>query len=169
MNPILTHVFRFIVFSLAQTFILNKLDLGFGAQVFLLPLYLFLLPFETNVLVLMAIAFGLGIYVDVLSNTMGLNASSLVFFAFLRPLVFNLFRPRDGYDSLKTPTIKDMGTSWFYAAFVTLLGAYLLWYFTLEFFRLSEILLILRNILSSLLITLVFVTIIQLFFLKRGV
>jgi len=88
MNPILTHVFRFIVFSLAQTFILNKLDLGFGAQVFLLPLYLFLLPFETNVLVLMAIAFGLGISVDVLSNTMGLNASSLVFFAFLEIGIF---------------------------------------------------------------------------------
>jgi hypothetical protein len=168
MNPILNQVLRFIAFSMVQTFVLNKLDLGLGAQVFLLPLYLFLLPFETNVLVLMAIGFSLGISVDVLSNTMGLNASSLVFFAFIRPLVFNSFRPREGYDTLKSPTLKDMGASWFYTTFVLLLSAYLLWYFTLEFFRLSEILLILRNLVSSLFITLICVTLMQLFFLKRG-
>jgi rod shape-determining protein MreD len=164
MRTIITHIGLFGLFFCLQVFVFNKLELGFGAQIFLLPLFLMVLPFEMNVFTLMGLGFVLGISVDALSNTYGLNASTLVLFAYLRPIVFESFRPREGYDPLKIPTANDMGWDWFLIVYGILFTSSLLWYFIWEIFRFSEILLVLRNLLTSIIASGIAVSISQFFF-----
>jgi hypothetical protein len=157
----------FLLFFCLQVFIFNRLDLGFGAQIFLLPLFLMLLPFDTNVFILMSVGFLLGISVDAFSNTAGLNASSLVLFAFLRPILFEAFKPRDGYDPLKMPTASDMGWDWFIIVFGILFCLTLIWYFILEIFRFEEFLLILRNVVMTLIASGIVIAVSQFFFFNQ--
>ncbi len=167
MKKIIRYALLFGLFFLLQVFVFNRLELGYGAQIFILPLYLMILPFETNVFFLMIIGFILGLSVDALSNTFGLTASSLVLFAFLRPLVFETFRPRDGYDPLKEPTASDMGWPWFLVVFGVLFSSALLWYFILEVFRWGETLLVLRNFFLSLIASGLVISVSQFFFFNQ--
>ena len=131
------------------------------------PLYIFLLPFDRSVISLLLAALVLGLTVDTTSNTFGLHTSSLLLFAYLRPVIFRVFSPRDGYDSLKTPSIFDMGNRWFVSTFSILLLCHHLWFFTLEAFSLSETLIILQKTLLSSVISFVVCVILQTIFIKR--
>jgi len=168
MNTIIRYALLFGLFFIMQVFIFNRLELGFGAYIFILPLYLMILPFETNVFALILVGFVLGISVDALSNTFGLTASSMVLFAFLRPIIFEAFRPRDGYDPLKFPTAGDMGWVWFVVVFGILFASSLLWFFVLEVFRWGETLLILRNFFCSLIASALVISVSQFFFFNTG-
>lgn len=167
MNPILQHIARFILYFILQVFVLNKIELGFGIHLFLLPLYIMLLPFEINVFLLLFLAFVLGISVDVFSNTYGLHASSLVVFAYFRPLVFRFFMPRDGYDPLKNPSFQDMRGYWFFSVYGLLLAIYLFWFFILEYFRISEFIQIFQNVILSFIFSLLIGSGFQLFLFNR--
>ena len=167
MKNMITYSALFGLFFCLQVFVFNRLEIGFGAQIFILPLFLMILPFETNVFGLMTLGFLLGISVDVFSNTFGLNASSLVLFAYLRPIVFESFRPREGYDPLKIPTASDMGWDWFLVVFGILFVSSLLWYFVWEIFRFAEILLVLRNLFMSVLVSAVAIGVSQFFFFNE--
>jgi hypothetical protein len=115
------------------------------------PLYIMLLPFDVSVIRLLFISFILGLCIDALSNTFGLHASALVFMAYLRPFVFRWFAPRDGYDSIKNPSIFHH-----------------LWFFTMESFSLSEILLILQKTVPSTLLSFIVCVILQTLLLKKS-
>ncbi len=167
MRNIILYTCLFVVFFVLQVFVLNRLDLGMGAQIFILPLFLMILPFDTSVYLLMLLGFMLGISVDGFANTFGLNASTLVLFGFLRPIIFDAFSPRDGYDPLKIPTASDMGWDWFLIVYGILFCGTLFWYFLWEIFRFSEVLLILRNLFMSTLASAVAVAISQFFFFNR--
>ena len=128
MNALITYFFRFFLFLILQIFIFNQLELGFGIYFLICPLFVMLLPFEINVYLMLGIAFLMGGIIDVFSNTYGLHASALLFFAYLRPFVFKLFSPREGYDSLKKPSVKDQGHLWFFSTYGLLLVFYLLYF-----------------------------------------
>lgn len=163
MRIIINYAFLFLLFFGLQVFVFNKLEIGYGALIFFLPLFLMILPFDTNVFVLMLLGFFLGISVDALSNTYGLNASSLVLFAYLRPMIFDFFRPREGYDPLKIPSARDMGWEWFAFVYGVLFLISLSWFCIWEIFSAREILLVLRNIISSFFASSVVVILSQLF------
>jgi hypothetical protein len=92
----------------------------------------------------------MGISIDAISNTYGLHASSLVLVAYLRPVLFKIFAPREGYDILKEGNIYEMGTRWFLYVFGLLLLIHHLWFFLLEIFRFNELLFVLRKTILSL-------------------
>ncbi|RCL71847.1 MAG: hypothetical protein DBW72_06715 [Flavobacteriales bacterium] len=116
----------------------------------------------------MVVSFFLGISIDLFSNTFGLHASSLVFLAYIRPIVFRWFAPRDGYDTIKTPSIFDMGNRWFLYVFGILLILHHLWFFTMESFSLAELLLILQKTFPSALLSFAVCIILQTLFLKKS-
>jgi len=138
MNSIITHIFRFIVFILLQGLVLNSLEVGLGIQLMIYPLFIMLLPFDTSVMLLLMSAFVMGFSIDSISNTFGLHTSSLLIVAYLRPFIFNMFSPRDGYDPLKEASIFEMGQRWFVSVFGVLLLIQHFWFFTLEMFNISE-------------------------------
>jgi len=167
MNAIPRYIFLCLIFLFFEVFILNKVELGMGSQLFILPLYIMLLPFETSVFVLMLIGFFLGIFADIMLNTFGINASSLLLTAFLRPIIFRIFILNEENYVTKRMTISNMGWAVFNLSYGLLLLIYTVWFVLLEVFRLSDWLLILRNIVLSFVASYLLAQIIQLFFRKN--
>ncbi|MEY3504789.1 MAG: hypothetical protein RL349_1385 [Bacteroidota bacterium] len=139
MNVVYKHTIRFVIFAFLQALVFNQLNIGFGIHLMIQPLFIMLLPFELAVIPMMGIAFLMGLVIDIVSNTYGLNTSSLVLMAYLRPILFKFYGPREGYDPLKEPTSQDMGANWFTVVYGILLGLHTFWFFLLEIFELGRI------------------------------
>ncbi len=150
MNEILKHSIRFVALFIIQAFILNQLEIGWGIQLMVYPLFIMLLPFDMGLIYLMLIAFGMGMLIDAISNTYGLHTSSLVLFAYLRPIIMKIFSPRDGYEKTREGNIFEMGTRWFVYVFGGLLAIHHFWFFLIEIFRLDELLFVLQKTILSL-------------------
>ena len=142
MNVVYKHIIRFVVLAFLQALVFNQLNIGFG-------IHLMILPFELTVIPMMGIAFLMGLVIDIFSNTYGLNTSSLVLMAYLRPIIFKLYGPREGYDPLKEPTSQDMGSNWFTVVYGILLGLHIFWFFLLEIFEIGRLGFILQKTLLS--------------------
>jgi len=168
MGRFYTFLFRFLLFVFLQVFIFNQLEINPYIHIMVSPLYIMLLPFEMSVIRLLLVSFLLGVFIDAFSNTFGLHASSLVFLAYIRPVVFRWFAPRDGYDNIKTPSIFDMGNRWFLIVFGSLLIFHHLWFFTMESFSFGELLLILQKTFPSALLSFTVCIILQTLFLKKS-
>lgn len=168
MGRFYTFLFRFLLFVFLQVFIFNQLEINPYIHIMVSPLYIMLLPFEMSIIRLLLVSFLLGIFIDAFSNTFGLHASSLVFLAYIRPVVFRWFAPRDGYDNIKTPSIFDMGNRWFLIVFGILLIFHHLWFFTMESFSFDELLLILQKTFPSALLSFTVCIILQTLFLKKS-
>ena len=166
MNVVYKHTIRFVIFAFLQAMVFNQLNIGFGIHLMIQPLYIMLLPFELTVIPMMGIAFLMGLVIDIISNTYGLNTSSLVLMAYLRPIVFKFYGPREGYDPLKEPTSQDMGASWFTVVYGILLGLHSFWFFLLEIFELGRIGFILQKTIFSGLLSFLLALLIQSFILN---
>ncbi len=149
MNVVYKHIIRFFVFVFLQALVFNQLNIGFGIHLMVQPLFIMLLPFELTVIPLMGIAFLMGLVIDIFSNTYGLNTSALVLMAYLRPIVFKFYGPREGYDPLKEPTSQDMGSNWFSVVYAILLGLHTFWFFLLEIFEIGRLGFILQKSILS--------------------
>jgi hypothetical protein len=167
MNVVTVNSIRFVILFLIQTLILNQVEIGWGIQFMIYPLLILLLPFEMTTIYVLLIAFGMGMAIDALSNTFGLHTSSLLVFAILRPGVFKLFAPRDGYENLKEGSIPQMGLPWFLYVFGLLLLVHHLWFFTLEIFRFDEISLVLRKTFLSLPLSITASILVQTFLVSK--
>ena len=167
MNEIVKHFWRFVIFLIIQVLVLNQLEIGFGIQIMVYPLFIMMLPFEINIFLLLGLSFLLGIGIDTFSNTYGLHASSLLLFAYLRPVIFKLFEPRDGYDALAVPDLFSMGFKWFIKSFGILIVAHHLWFFILEMFKLNEILYVLQKTSMSFVISFVLCILMQFILIRR--
>ncbi|MFN5912578.1 MAG: hypothetical protein ACK45H_14645 [Bacteroidota bacterium] len=167
MNVIVKNIIRFVFLLLLQALVLNQIEIGLGIQIMVYPIFILLLPFETGTLILLFLAFFMGILIDSISNTYGLHTSSLLLVAYLRPFVFNMFAPRDGYDVLKESTIYEMGSRWFLYVFGLLLLIHHFWFFLLEMFRIDAILFILQKTILSLPLSFGVAILLQMLFIRK--
>lgn len=167
MNEIIKHTSRFIILIVIQSLVFNQLEIGFGVQLMVYPLFIVLLPFELGITYMLLIAFAMGMAIDSISNTYGLHTSSLLVITYLRPMIFKVFGPREGYDVLKEGNIYEMGTQWFVYVFGLMLLIHHLWFFTLEIFRLDDIFFILQKIVFSLPLSFLFCLLIQAMFVSK--
>lgn len=167
MNKLLKNSLRFVLFLLVQTLILNQIEIGFGIQLMIYPLFIMLLSFDTGVLSLLAISFTLGICIDAFSNTFGLHTSSLLVFSFLRPVIFKLFDSREGYDLLLEPTVLNMGNGWFIKSFGLLLLIHHFWFYLLEMFKLNDMGYVLQKTVYSLPLSFFLCVLLQYLFVNK--
>lgn len=149
MNQLVKHGLRFIFFVLVQVLILNQMEIGLGTQLMIYPLFIALLPVDLGILASLVIAFVLGLSIDSLSDTYGLHASSALVVAYLRPMVYKIFSPRDGYEQIEETNIHQMGFSWFLKSFGLLLFIHHFWFFMLEMFKVNETLFVLQKTILS--------------------
>jgi hypothetical protein len=163
----LIHILRFVGFFLIQVLILNQIEIGFGIQIMIYPLFILLLPVEMNVFTLMLVAFGLGIFIDSMSNTYGLHASSLLTMAYFRPVIFKLFAPRDGYDALLETNLFNMGNMWFLKTFGILILIHHFWFFLFEMFKLNELLFVLQKTGLSAVVSFLICILLQYLFIRK--
>ncbi|PHR49599.1 MAG: hypothetical protein COA32_00280 [Fluviicola sp.] len=167
MNNLLIHIIRLIVFVLAQGLIFGQLEFGVGIHPMIYPLFILLLPFDISPILLIVMAFITGISVDFFMNTFGLHASAAVLVAYIRPELFRLFAPRDGYDVLKEPTASEYGYKWFLSVAGIAITIHHAWFFLLEHFSWSDWLIILRKTVLSVIVTMFILLIIQILFFKK--
>lgn len=149
-TEIIKNSIRFILLVLLQVIVIQNIHLG--SYIILLPyvMVIILLPFETNKLVVLILAFLLGAVVDYFYDSSGLHAAACTTLGFSRYYVLKYISPREGYESGVAPTVDEMGLEWFlrYAGTLVLLHHFTLFY--LEVFRFSEFFsTLLRVILSS--------------------
>jgi hypothetical protein len=168
MNVVLKNSIRFVLFVLLQALVFNQIEIGFGIHLMVHPLFIMLLPFETGVFTMMILGFGLGIIIDIFSNTYGLHASSLLLMAYMRPIIFKFYGPREGYDPLKEPSVFDMGSRWFVFVFGYLILIHHFWYFLIEIFRFDQFLLILQKTIFSVIISYLLCIVLQTFLIKKS-
>jgi hypothetical protein len=168
MNVVVKNSIRFLLIVLLQAFVFNQIEIGFGIHLMVQPLFIMLLPFETGVFTLMILGFTLGLILDIFSNTYGLQASSLLIMAYMRPIVFKFYGPREGYDPLKEPSVFDMGSRWFLFVFGYLILIHHFWYFLVEIFRFDEFLLILQKTIFSVIISYLLCIVLQTFLIKKS-
>lgn len=167
MRIFLIHSLRFVLFLFAQALLFNQLEVGLGIQAMIYPLFILLLPYDINIFLSMLISFALGFGIDSISNTYGLHASSAVLLAYLRPSIFKIFEPRDGYENTQEMNIYEMNSTWLLSVFGLMLVIHHLWFFTLELFKFNEIGFIIQKTILSVPISLILCILIQVIFVKR--
>lgn len=109
-------ILRFVglAFILAfQILVLNNLEVSEYVHPYVYPMFIFMLPINTPRWLLLPLAFGTGLIVDMFNNTPGMHASACVVIAFLRQPILKLLTPPTGYESVETPSIRFMGVTWF--------------------------------------------------------
>lgn len=153
------NILRFVFLIFFQVLVLNHVYLGGFINPYFYIYFILLLPFQTPRWVLLITAFALGIFVDIFTNTLGLNASATLLMAFFRPFVINLIS--SGPESLigETPSLRNQGVKWFlyYAGILILVHHFSL--FFLEIFRLREFLYTFTRVVLSSLFTMLLVLI----------
>jgi hypothetical protein len=167
MNLIFTQVARFVIFVLIQALVFNQLEIGFGIQIMIYPLFLLLLPFETGVIALLLVAFLMGFCIDSISNTYGLHTSALLMMAYMRPIIFKIFSPREGYDQLKEASIFEMGQRWFISVFGLLILLHHFWFYMMEMFKMNELLFVLQKTILSVPLSFIFCIFLQVIFVNK--
>ncbi|MBL7932985.1 MAG: rod shape-determining protein MreD [Bacteroidia bacterium] len=162
------NIARFILLVLLQVLIIQNINLT--GYMILLPYVLFvlILPFETNKLVVLFSSFLLGVCIDYFYDSSGLHASACTIMGFARYYVLKYIAPRDGYDVGVKPTIEDMGLEWYLRYAGTLVFTHHFFLFYMEIFRFSEFFHTLLRVILSSIGTLILIYLIQfLFFTSR--
>lgn len=136
----------FIGLVLLQVLVLNHMHInGYATPFFFIY---FILKYNSGVSrnVLMIWAFLLGLTVDILGNTPGMNAAAATVLAFMREPVLRLVTLRDSVEDFE-PGIKSMGFSPFFR-YILLCTFFILYHFTCHryFFILQPACLIVENI-----------------------
>lgn len=150
----------FVVLILLQVFVLNHVHL-FGIATPLLYIY-FISHFSKKYPQWgsMTWAFLMGLLIDTLSNTPGVSAFSLTFLSALQPFVLKLFLSRENTEDVQ-PGLDTLsfGQYFWYIALLTLL--YCMVFFTLDMFSFFNILEWGTYVLSSSLLTIVLILVVE--------
>lgn len=165
-NAIRIYSIQFVLLLMAQIIVFNSLQFSTLVYPMVYPLFLLLMPFNLGVLTGMGIGFGFGLLIDYFSNTFGLHASASIVIMYLRPALLKLISPKNGYDPILIPSIRDMGYGWFLYYAGIMLFIHHFWFFIFEFFSFSSFFWIILKALSSLVFSLVFMVIWQFLFLR---
>ena len=139
MNQVVSaNIIRFVFIALLQVLVLKRIDLAIGdfAYIHLLiyPYLILLLPFKTNRLLVLIIAFILGLFIDMFYNSPGVHTAAIVIMAYGRSYVLNILEPYEGYNQGDSPTLKTMGIGWFMSYLSIGLLIFMVAYFSLDAF-----------------------------------
>jgi rod shape-determining protein MreD len=160
----ITRVLMLIGLMGFQVLVLNNLDFSFYINPYIYPLFLLLLPFRTPHWLLMLIAFGMGITVDVFSNAEGMHAAATVFMAFVQPSITRLITPKNALETDERPNIRSLGLTWFLTYSGILILIHHTIYFFLEIFSFYNLFTTLSKIIISGATSLLFITLLAYLF-----
>lgn len=153
-----TYLIYFFILVLLQLLVFNNIEFSGYINPYVYILFILLLPFTTPRIILLLLAFILGIVIDIFLGTPGVHSSAAVFMAFSRPFVMRLYSPREGYQTGTNPRLTQFGMEWFVKYTITLVLIHHFTLFYLEVFSLNHFFnTLLRAFLSSLLTSLIII------------
>jgi hypothetical protein len=137
-NVLIRNILRAFGLILFQVTVLSRLDLSIGSFTFihliLYPFFIFLLPVNTPKASVLLISFFTGLFVDFFYNSPGVHAGAMLITAYLRPLILRILQPNEGYSTKFSPTMSQMGFSWFISYISLSMSIFCFSYFGLEAF-----------------------------------
>ena len=134
----LQNIVRFIILIVIQVFILNNIRfLGF-INPYIYILFIFMLPVKFPRWLSLLLAFVLGLIIDAFSNTSGIHTFSVVFVAYLRNPVINIYTNiEEGANPV--PSFYTFGVAAFIKYIITLVLLHHTCFFFLEIFGFGNI------------------------------
>lgn len=168
MNKLIrNNIIRFVGILLLQVLVFKGVQLSSPSftyiHVLIYPIIILLLPLEMPKPYLLMIAFGVGLFVDMFYDSIGIHASALVFMAYIRSFILKMIEPRGGYTAY-VPGLGNVELAWF-ASYVSLcMLAFLLFYFSMEAFSFVYIIRILLNTIMSFIISVALIILFEIIF-----
>lgn len=163
MRELLTNSGRFILLIVAQILVFNNIALSGYVNPFVYVLFTMSLPREMHQSLVLILSFFMGICLDIFMVTPGLNTAALTFVAYIRPFIFRVLSPRDGYEFGMNPTVSDMGWGWYLLYATAMVLSLHLILFSLENFSFSGIGQVIVKSLLSTVLTVLIIVVFQLF------
>ncbi|HET9055914.1 MAG TPA: rod shape-determining protein MreD [Chitinophagaceae bacterium] len=169
MSDLLRNIIRLFVFILVQVLVLNQIPaLHYSINPYLYFLFILWLPFSFSRIGLMIFGFITGFTLDAFTHTPGLHAAPCVLIAYLRPFLINILIPQKGGEmNYREPSVKSLGPAP-YATYVILLtfihhGSL----FILEAWQFSNVWYLLVKTLTSSLVSLLLIIIVEMLFSRK--
>lgn len=152
-NIIFRNSLRFIILILLQVVLFNNIHLSGYANPYIYIVFILLLPFETPKWAVLILSFILGLVIDTFCGTIGIHAFATVFMGLCRAYIIRLVSGNREFEKNESPTIKDLGLSWFfsYSLFLVIIHHFTL--FIIETFRFKELHFVILRALLSIIIT----------------
>ena len=152
----LQNILRFIFLILLQVFILDNIQFMGYINPMIYVLVILSLPVRFPKWALLILAFIMGLIIDVFSNTAGMHSFALVFAAFLRTPVINIFTSLDE-GANPTPSFHTFGVSAYvkYVVILVLIHHFIL--FFIESFSFLHLTLLIPKIIFSSTVTILLI------------
>lgn len=149
----LIFIFWSLILVLAQAVVFNHICLFNVAMPFVFIYIIMRLPVTLSQNWVLTIAFFMGLAVDVMSDTQGMNSLSCTVLAGLRKPVLRLYFPREEDFTYPQPCIRSLGFGVYLKYALTMAFIYCLMIFMIEAFTFFNFLRILLRIVCSTLLT----------------
>lgn len=161
-QTVISHIVWFVVLLLLQVLVFNHVHL-FGYATPMPYIYaLLILPSNTPRWLYVALGFTTGLLIDLFTNTPGMAAGACCLSGLLTPPFLRMFRPTDSGDDSFEPSCKTMEWGGFLRYTVCLVLINCTAFFLLEAFSFFNWQVLLINILSSTLLTTLFIVAMEL-------
>lgn len=152
-KSVFSYILLFAILVPVQALLMNHIVLFSSAVCFIFIYFLIKLPLNLSANLLLTLGFLLGLSVDILSDTPGLNALCCTILASLKRPVFFAYEQHDDQKRNISPSIGTMGFFNFCKYIFSLSAIYCLLSFFVEFINFSDILEILIKAGASTLFT----------------
>jgi rod shape-determining protein MreD len=158
MNKLLHLLFAVVIIA-AQKFIfedpISVLYEKYPIYVFIYPLIILRLPIGFDRPLSLILSFTVGLLVDILSDTLGMNAFALLIMTYMREPILKLIEPRQGYKPIAV-NVKSYGFLWIIAYLAILMFINIVAFFVVDAFTLVFVQKILMSSVLSLLASIPF-------------
>lgn len=167
MNNSLTinSILRFIVLILAQALVFNNINFMGSVNPYPYILFILLFPVNNNRTLFIFLSFMLGLFVDIFSDSGGVNAAACVTIAFIRPAVLKFAFGMIYEHQIIKFNNTEFGNRVIYFSILTFIHHLIV--FTMEVFNISSIILILQKTLFSGIFTILLCVLISILFSNK--
>lgn len=166
MKDVYKYIWIVPIFILAQVLFLNNINLGGYINPLLYLVLIITLPQDTEKWFLITFAFIIGLLLDLFEGNMGLNSSSLVFIAFIKPYLEQILIPKNSIEEKEKLNLQTLGIRIFSAFSFSLIFMHSSFLFLLDYFNTLDVFVILIKIILSSFTTYIVILILQLFTYK---
>ena len=165
MNNLLSiHTLRFLLLIVFQVLLFNHIDFLGYVNPYIYILFIALYPVKNNRMLFLFLSFLLGLIIDFFMDSGGINATASLIIAFIRPAVLKF-----SFGAVYEHNVLKFNTNFIQklAYFSILIVIHHFFYFLMEFFNISKIILILKNTLLSSIFTILLSILITTIFSKK--
>lgn len=138
-KSVISYIFLFVILVLVQALLMNHIVLFSSAVCFIFIYFLIKLPINISANLILTLGFLLGLSVDMLSDTPGLNALCCTILAALKRPVFFAYEQHDDQKRNVSPSLGTMGFFNFCKYIFSMSAIYCLLAFFVEFIEFTNI------------------------------